>query len=107
LRQSFEDILSSLSGIRKKAEDLKEILLANLVMAGEIPAPTFHEDERIEFLMNRFKEAEITKNSVDEVGNGIGILEGEKMMETSYWLPMPILSSAPKWIIRSRYSPTQ
>jgi di/tripeptidase len=78
LSQSFEDILSSLTGIRKIAEDLKEILLANLVMAGEIPAPTFNENQRIEFLMNRFKEAEITKNSVDEVGNGIGILEGKK-----------------------------
>lgn len=77
LDKSFEDILSSLSGIRQKAEELKEILLANLVMAGEIPAPTFHEEKRIEFLMNRFKEAEITKNSVDEVGNGIGILEGK------------------------------
>lgn len=76
MEKSFEDILSSLSGIRSEAEELKEILLANLVMAGEIPAPTFKEDERIEFLMNRFKEAEITKNSVDEVGNGIGILEG-------------------------------
>lgn len=78
MSQSFEDILSSLSGIREATEDLKEILLANLVMAGEIPAPTFQEDERIEFLMNRFKEAGITKNSVDEVGNGIGILEGKK-----------------------------
>lgn len=47
-------------------------------MAGEIPAPTFEEDERIEFLLNRFKEAELDKNSVDEVGNGIGIIEGEK-----------------------------
>lgn len=75
---SFEDILSSLSSIKDTAEGLKEILLANLVMAGEISAPTFHEDERIEFLMNRFKEAEITKNSVDEVGNGIGILEGKE-----------------------------
>lgn len=78
MAQSFEDILSSLDGIEKKTKDLKEILLANLVMIGEIPAPTFEEDERIDFLLNRFKEAELTKNSVDEVGNGIGILEGEE-----------------------------
>lgn len=74
--QSFEEILNSLSEVRKKARELKEILLANLVMAGEIPAPTFDEHERIEFLLNRFKEAELAKNSIDEVGNGIGILEG-------------------------------
>lgn len=78
MEQSFEDILGSLSGIKETAQELREILLANLVMVGEIPAPTFREDERIEFVLNRFKEASITKNSVDEVGNGIGILEGKE-----------------------------
>lgn len=78
MTQSFEDILGSLAGIRQTAQKLREILLANLVMVGEIPAPTFGEDERIEFVLNRFKEAGITKNSVDEVGNGIGILEGRE-----------------------------
>ncbi|SHE46859.1 Acetylornithine deacetylase/Succinyl-diaminopimelate desuccinylase [Fodinibius roseus] len=78
MEQSFEDILGSLSEIRKTAQELREILLANLVMVGEIPAPTFGEDKRMEFVLNRFKEASITKNSVDEVGNGIGILEGKE-----------------------------
>lgn len=78
MAQSFEDILGSLSGIRETAQELREILLANLVMIGEIPAPTFGEDERVEFVLNRFKEASITKNSVDEAGNGIGILEGKE-----------------------------
>lgn len=78
MEQSFEDILGSLSGIRKTAQELREILLANLVMVGEIPAPTFGENDRVEFVLNRFKEASITKNSVDEVGNGIGILEGKE-----------------------------
>jgi len=78
LTQSFEDILGSLSSIRETAQELREILLANLVMVGEIPAPTFDEGQRMEFVLNRFKEAGITKNSVDEVGNGIGILEGKE-----------------------------
>lgn len=79
--RSFDDILNSLSDIRKEAKDLKEILLANLVMAGEIPAPTFGEKERIEFLTNRFKESDLDKNSVDEVGNGIGIIKGNEAKE--------------------------
>ena len=78
MTQSFEDILGSLSSIRETAQELREILLANLVMVGEIPAPTFDEGQRMEFVLNRFKEAGITKNSVDEVGNGIGILEGKE-----------------------------
>lgn len=75
---TFEDILASLDSIEQQARELKEILLANLVMIGEIPAPTFDEEERIEFLLNRFKEAELSQTSIDEVGNGIGILEGEQ-----------------------------
>lgn len=70
--------MSSLPDIEKEVRQLKEILLANLVMLGEIPAPTFNEGKRIEFLTNRFKEAQIAKNSVDEVGNGIAILKGKQ-----------------------------
>lgn len=75
---SFEDILESLPDLEQSISEQKELLLANLVMIGEIPAPTFREDERIEFLINRFREADIRKHSIDEVGNGIGILEGSK-----------------------------
>jgi len=75
---SFQDILDSLPELEESVKEQKELLLANLVMIGEIPAPTFKEDERIEFLINRFKESDIRKHSIDEVGNGIGILEGEK-----------------------------
>lgn len=74
--ESFEHILESLPELVDAIQDQKELLLANLVMLGEIPAPTFKEEERIEFLINRFKEADIRKHSIDEVGNGIGILEG-------------------------------
>jgi di/tripeptidase len=77
MAQSLEDILSTLPHCQETVHRLKEILLANLVMVGELPAPTFDEEERIEFLLNRFKEAYISNNSVDEVGNGIGILEGQ------------------------------
>ncbi|HET6528451.1 MAG TPA: peptidase dimerization domain-containing protein [Balneolaceae bacterium] len=76
--QSLDNILNALPGIKEEIRELKEILLANLVMLGEIPAPTFNEGKRIEFLTNRFKEAQISKNSVDEVGNGIAILKGQQ-----------------------------
>ena len=77
MADSFDDILGALEQYEAESRELKEILLANLVMLGEIPAPTFKEEERIEFLMNRFKEAELDQTSVDEVGNGIGTIEGE------------------------------
>jgi len=75
--KSFEDILESLPYLENSVKEQKEMLLANLVMMGEIPAPTFKEDERINFLIDRFKEADLQENSIDEVGNGIGVLKGD------------------------------
>lgn len=77
MKSSFNTILDSLPGIENKARELKEILLANLAMIGEIPAPTFKEEERIEFLINRFKESGIQRHSIDQVGNGVGIIKGK------------------------------
>lgn len=76
MTESFDDILRSLQDKQLLIRKMKETLLANLVMLGEIPAPTFSEDDRIEFLINRFKESGIKRNSVDEMGNGIGLIEG-------------------------------
>jgi acetylornithine deacetylase/succinyl-diaminopimelate desuccinylase-like protein len=73
---TFDDILSGLPEIENKAKQMKETLLANLAMVGEIPAPTFGENERIIFLMNRFKNAAIQHQSIDELGNGVGIVKG-------------------------------
>ncbi|MGA1464363.1 MAG: M20/M25/M40 family metallo-hydrolase [Balneolaceae bacterium] len=66
----------SLTDLRDQLRTYKESVLANLVMAGEIPAPTFSEHRRIEFLINRFIESSVSEVSVDDAGNGIGIIKG-------------------------------
>lgn len=55
---------------------VKEMLLANAVMCGEIPAPTFAEENRMVFVRDRFTEAGLHNISVDEAGNVAGILPG-------------------------------
>ena len=65
-----------LNKLREQLQDYKETILANLVMAGEIPAPTFSEQRRIEFLINRFRASAVSEISTDEAGNAIGILKG-------------------------------
>ena len=47
--KSVEEIISDLPAIREACISLRETLLANLVMLGEIPAPTFKELESDEF----------------------------------------------------------
>lgn len=54
----------------------RDILLANMVMMAETPAPTFEEQTRVRFLLDRFREAGLDNISDDEVNNGVGFLAG-------------------------------
>ncbi len=72
----FERILGRLEEIRERSQAVREVLLANLVMIGEIPSPTFREERRIGFLEERFSECGLADCSTDEVGNGFGLLPG-------------------------------
>ncbi|MBN1257290.1 MAG: peptidase dimerization domain-containing protein [Planctomycetes bacterium] len=73
-----DEILSSLPAYRDAIKELREPLLANLVMVSEIPAPTFQEAERVRFLQDRFIESGLQNISTDEVGNAVGILPGKE-----------------------------
>ena len=70
-------ILDALPRYEERLSELSEIMLANLVMIAETPAPTFSEQRRTEFLLERFNEYELQNCSTDEAGNALGILPGE------------------------------
>jgi len=72
----LENLLDRLPAMVEAAGAVRETLLANLVMVGEIPAPTFREADRIRFLQDRFSELELQNISADEAGNGVGVLPG-------------------------------
>ncbi len=74
----LKKIIDKLPGIEKKLTELSEIVLANLVMISEIPAPTFSEQHRVEFILNRMTEYGLQNTSTDEVGNALGVLPGSK-----------------------------
>jgi tripeptide aminopeptidase len=78
IADSFDDILTVLPVIREASQSAREILLANLVMIGEIPSPTFDEFHRVEFIQNRFMESGLHNSSADEMGNALGILPGTR-----------------------------
>lgn len=77
MRMSFDAILDALPRYRERIAELSEIMLANLVMIAEIPAPTFSERRRMEFVLERLNEYQLLNCSTDEAGNGLGILPGE------------------------------
>ncbi|MAS95194.1 MAG: peptidase [Verrucomicrobiales bacterium] len=69
---SGEKVLS----IREHLRSIREILLANIVMAAEIPAPTGDEGNLTRFLSDRFTEFGLNNISRDEAGNVAGVLAG-------------------------------
>lgn len=74
---NLEKLLDELPAWPARLEaEIRETLIANLIMLGEIPAPTFGETDRIHFLQQRFCECDLQNISSDELGNGCGILPG-------------------------------
>ncbi|TFH05139.1 MAG: M20/M25/M40 family metallo-hydrolase [Spirochaetales bacterium] len=76
MAMSFDAILDALPRYRERLAELTEIMLANLVMIAETPAPTFAEQRRMEFVLDRFNEYHLQNCSTDEAGNALGILPG-------------------------------
>jgi len=77
MAQNFEEILSNLDYYKEKIVNLKDIFLANLVMLNEIPAPTFLEEERRNFILERFTDYELQNCSVDEKSNALAVIPGK------------------------------
>ena len=71
------EITQILEGLKDQVMAIKEVMLANAVMIGEIPAPTFGEEQRIAFIRDRFKEAGLEKISIDEMQNAVAIIPGK------------------------------
>ena len=73
-----EFIATKLDEISGTIQNLKESLLANLILIGEVPAETFHEEAKNAVLINRFSELGLLNTSLDEKSNAFGILPGSQ-----------------------------
>ncbi len=79
---NFEHIRDRVRQLPLELERFRELLLANVIMFGEIPAPTFHEQERINLMEQRFTECGLQNCSIDEKGNGAAIIPGSEGAST-------------------------
>lgn len=74
---TFEELLAFLPQLDSPLHDMRDIVLGNLIAIGEIPAPTFEERQRVEFLQQRFTDSDSLECSTDEMGNVYAMLPGE------------------------------
>jgi acetylornithine deacetylase/succinyl-diaminopimelate desuccinylase-like protein len=77
-QQTFNEIQEHLPKLTSKVKGLRETILANLILLGEVPAPTFNEERRNQIFVNRLSEVGLLNTSLDEKNNGFGILTGEE-----------------------------
>ena len=59
-----------------KIGEMREMILANLVMVSQIPAKFFNEQRRAAFILDRYIEGGLSDPHIDDIGNVIGTIPG-------------------------------
>jgi len=68
--------LDDLPDLVEKIKALKDLIITNIVLVGQIPSPTFEEKRRVEFFVDRLAEFLVDECTLDAYGNPIGIIRG-------------------------------
>jgi tripeptide aminopeptidase len=76
MEKGTENYLERIPGFVDIIKSIKETVLANILLIGQIPAPTFHEKQRADALLERFMETQVDECTTDDFQNPIGIIRG-------------------------------
>ena len=81
--EKYLDVLPTfVDQIRK----IREIIISNIVLIGQIPAPTFHERRRAECLVERLADFQVDECTIDDFGNPIGVIRGASAEKQSIFV---------------------
>ena len=81
--EKYLDVLPTfVDQIRK----IREIIISNIVLIGQIPAPTFHERRRAECLVERLADFQVDECTIDDFGNPIGVIRGTSAEKQSIFV---------------------
>ncbi len=72
----MEKYLDVLPMFTDQIRRIREIIISNIVMVGQIPAPTFHERRRAQYLVERLADFRVDECTIDDFGNPIGVIRG-------------------------------
>ena len=72
----MNDYLEKLPEFVDTIKSIKDTIIANIVLIGQIPSPTFKEKNRTTVFMERLAEFQVDECSTDGYRNPIGIIRG-------------------------------
>ena len=72
----MHNFLEKLPALVDEVKSLKEIIITNIVLIGQTPAPTFREKKRSKLFMDRLAEFQVDEVTTDGYRNPIGIVRG-------------------------------
>ena len=72
----MNNFLEQLPGLVGQIRSLREIIITNIVLIGQTPAPTFREKKRSKLFMERLAEFQVDEITTDGYRNPIGIIRG-------------------------------
>jgi acetylornithine deacetylase/succinyl-diaminopimelate desuccinylase-like protein len=75
-RLDMQNYLERLPSLVEEIRAIKDIIITNIVLIGEIPAPTFREKRRSIAFMERLAELGVDECTTDGYRNPIGIIRG-------------------------------
>ncbi len=72
----MDNFLEKLPALVDEVKSLKEIIITNIVLIGQTPAPTFREKKRSKLFMDRLAEFQVDEVTTDGYRNPSGIVRG-------------------------------
>jgi tripeptide aminopeptidase len=82
----MEKYLDVLPMFVDRIRHIREIIISNIVLIGQIPAPTFHERRRAECLVERLADFQVDECIIDDFGNPIGVIRGSSEEKKSIFV---------------------
>jgi len=74
----MDGYLDKLQGFVDTIISMKETIITNIVLIGQVPAPTFNEKRRTSVFMERLAEFQVDECTTDGYRNPIGIIKGTR-----------------------------
>jgi acetylornithine deacetylase/succinyl-diaminopimelate desuccinylase-like protein len=82
----MNDYLARLPSFVEAIESIKETIIANIVLIGQVPAPTFKEKKRAGIFLDRLAECQADECTTDGYRNPIGIIRGTSSSQPPIFL---------------------